>query len=43
LYTRPSPPTQLPIANSMVLLSLLAAMVLAIAIIAVLMRLRALT
>ncbi len=40
LYTRPSPPTQLPIANSMVLLSLLAAMVLAIAIIAVLMRLR---
>ena len=40
LYTRPSPPTQLPIINSMVLLSLLAAMVLAIAIIAVLMRLR---
>jgi len=40
LYTRPSPPTQLPIANGMVLLSLLAAMVLAIAIIAVLMRLR---
>jgi hypothetical protein len=40
LYTKPSPPTQLPIANSMVLLSLLAAMVLAIAIIAVLMRLR---
>jgi len=40
LYTKPSPPTPLPITNSMVLLSLLAAMVLAIAIIAVLMRLR---
>jgi hypothetical protein len=40
LYTKPSPPTPLPIANGMVLLSLLAAMVLAIAIIAVLMRLR---